>query len=104
MNFKQIIFSIVLSLSFLSPSFAALDTDMQRCAVVALEEINLKTKSIVVENPTYNADQMDFDLSSFKREYRMNLSSPKSGKDYGDIICRIDNSGNISSVQFLSMN
>ena len=102
MKFKQITFSTFLSFSAISTSFAALDTDMQRCAELALEEINLKPKSIVVNNPSVDAREMDYDISSYRREYRMNIAEPKSGKNYGDIVCNIDNSGEISSVWFLS--
>ena len=85
-----------------SSSFANVDTDMQRCALVALEKANIKSKSIVVDNSPTDLDKMDHNLSFFTTEYRMNLTSPKAGVDLVDISCKIDQAGEISSVQFLS--
>ena len=105
MNLTKITVITLSSLSIAtaaSSSLANVDNDMQRCAVVALEQANIKSKQIVVDNSPAHLDEMDHNLSFSTTEYRMNLTSPQAGVDLGNISCQIDQTGKISSVEFLS--
>jgi len=101
MNTTKIAITVLLMIAT-SPTLAAMNTDFKRCATQALEESNLMSKSIVINNPTNDADIMDHDRSALFREYRMKLVSNASGVNLGNVSCRIDESGQITSVTFLS--
>ena len=92
----------LLTLSFSSSVFANVDKEMEKCAMAALEKINLTTKSVVVNNSPKDLHEMDHNPSTYSTEYRMNVASPKSGIELGEVACTIDEAGEIVSSSFLA--
>lgn len=97
--------SIVLTLIALVSSSSALanvDNQFSACAAKAIESQSLMAKKIILDLPSGRAQELDYDSSPSSREYRMKLVNKVSGKSLGKISCRIDSSGQIESVNYIS--
>ena len=104
MNFTKITLTIfsLLTLAAASPAFANVNNDMQKCAVAALDKSDFASIPINVNNSPKYLSQMDHDFSGFSTEYRMTVVNSKSGLDLGEVSCKLDKTGEITSVQFLT--
>lgn len=97
--------SIALSLIAIfssSSALANLDNQFSACAAKAIESQNLIVKKIFIDLPSNQAQELDHDLSPGSREYRMKLVNKVSGKPLGKISCRVDSSGVVESVNYIS--
>jgi len=97
----SIAFSLVALLSSGSAS-ATLDTQFSSCAAKAIESQNFTAKKIIVNLPSNQAQIMDHDESSVFREFKMELTNTASGEEIGKISCRVNQSGQVQSVTYLS--
>ncbi|MFT6409175.1 MAG: hypothetical protein ACJAQ6_002600 [Arenicella sp.] len=101
MSYLRIISVIaVFSFNFSSAYALSADKDLQRCASAALQERKLSALVISVDNTGLTKKDLDHDISSRTRQYRMQLANSVSGEDLGSVTCTLNSLGELISSAF----